>query len=602
MNTTPPSPDAALSAGLAEAGRLQRQGDLAGAHNRLQQLLTGHPQSVPVLKALASLQAQSGQAAEAIGSMRAAAALEPGSAQLQCELGCLLAHFGRHGEALEHFQATTALQPAWPDGWYFLGITLARLGRGPQALAPLRRAMELDPGQLRNLQALAQVEFIAGYPADALPLWQELARRRPDDEDTLLRLGESLGRVGEHGKARDLFAEASSRLPRSAALCMALAQAEEDLGDRDAAEAAYGQALERRPGWIFPLAGLLGLRRGEVAEARIEQAVELQSSSSLDDGDRALLGYELGKVHDGRGDYRRAMASWDDANAARRRMIGEFDLAALRDQVERSLPLFDAALFQHAAVTENTDDRPIFVVGMPRSGTTLTEQILGAHGRIAGCGELPDMALIVRAQAPAAGRSQVWPHIPEHVRLDLLPAARARYLQAATRLAPESALRLVDKAPMNYYLLGQAALMFPRARIVWCRRDPRDVAVSIYGENFSLDERYATGLDSIGHCINLQERIMRHWQRVLPNPILELDYQALVSDIENQSRRLVEFTGLPWDPACLQFHTSDRGVQTPSRWQVKQPVHTRSVGRWRNYEFALAPLLAVLDPAVQPID
>ncbi|WP_146908616.1 tetratricopeptide repeat-containing sulfotransferase family protein [Arenimonas daejeonensis] len=602
MNTPPPTTDARLAAGLAEARRLQRLGNAAAAGLQLQRLRTEFPGSVAVHKALASLNAQAGQAQAAVADMQAALAIEPGSAQLHCELGCLLAHYGRFGEALGHLRTTTTLQPAWPDGWYFLGITLVRLNLGPQALAPLRRAFELAPGQTRNLQALARAEFSSGHPVDALPLWRELARRQPDDVDTILKLGESLGRVGEHDQARDLFAEAASRQPESADLWMALAQSEEDRGDRDAAEAAYEHALERRPGWVYPLAGLFGLRRGQASETRVEQAIELQASSALNDADRALLGYELGKVHDGRGDFRRAMASWDDANAARERVVGRFDLESLQAQVEHSLRVFDAALFAHVGDPDGSDERPVFVVGMPRSGTTLTEQILGAHGQAMGCGELPDMALIVRSLAPAGGPSQVWPHIPEHVDLDALPAARARYLEAATRHAPASTRRLVDKSPMNYYLLGQAALMFPRARIVWCRRDPRDIAISIYGENFSLDERFATRLDGIGHCINLQERLMRHWQQVLPNPILEFDYQALVSDVETQARRLVDFVGLPWDPACLQFHASGRGVQTPSRWQVRQPVHTRSVGRWRNYTFALAPLLAVLDSPPQPAD
>ena len=148
---------------------------------------------------------------------------------------------------------------------------------------------------------------------------------------------------------------------------------------------------------------------------------------------------------------------------------------------------------------------------------------------------------------------------------------------------------------MNFQLLGLIARMFPKARVIWCRRDPRDIAVSIYGENFALTERFATSMAGIGHCINAQIRLMRHWQRIAALPILEVDYEQLVGDLEQQARQLIEFVGLPWDPACLQFHAGERSVQTPSRWQVRQPVHTRSVARWKNYRFALQPLLDVLD-------
>ena len=142
--------------------------------------------------------------------------------------------------------------------------------------------------------------------------------------------------------------------------------------------------------------------------------------------------------------------------------------------------------------------------------------------------------------------------------------------------------------------------MFPRARVVWCRRDPRDVAISIFGENFAPDEAWATRLDTIGGYIRGQERLMRHWQSVLPLPILESSYEALVESPETGARAIVDFAGLPWDPACLAFHRSARAVQSPSRWQVRQPVHTRSVGRWRHYADHLAPLLEALDAQEAP--
>ena len=177
---------------------------------------------------------------------------------------------------------------------------------------------------------------------------------------------------------------------------------------------------------------------------------------------------------------------------------------------------------------------------------------------------------------------------------------------AATRNAPADARCLVDKAPLNFFHLGLVARMFPRARVVWCRRDPRDIAVSVYAENFALDERLATDLGDIGHYINLQTRLMRHWQAESPLPVMELVYEELAADPEPSARRLVEFAGLDWDPGCLEFHRSERGVQTPSRWQVRQPIYTRSIGRWHSHADALAPLLATLEadtyPAGTPAD
>ncbi|MFY2762938.1 tetratricopeptide repeat-containing sulfotransferase family protein [Arenimonas sp. MALMAid1274] len=548
-------------------------------------------------KQLALQAVQQGQAAQALQHMRAACEAEPQSAALRCELGCLYAHFGQLGEAVAELQASLQLDPTYAPAWHFLGISLARLGRNEEALPALRRAYALRPDHPGTLDALARLEFLVGYPADALPLWQALAQARPGQQEIVLKLGETLSRLGRHAEARQCFLDALARDPTSAELAMALGQAEEDLGQRDAAEAAYERALAHRPGWAFPLAGVLGLRRAQAAPARVGEAQAALFSGSLPPADQALLGYELGKVFDGRGEHRQAMVCWDAANAARRREAGDYDLADLESRVDNSLAAFNAQAFVNPPPgASHADDRLVFVVGMPRSGTTLTEQIIAAHPRAHGAGELPDMALVSRHLPGRSARAAAWPHIPESFPQDLSGAAE-RYLQAASRDAGGQVLRLVDKSPLNYHQLGLVALLFPRARVVWCRRDPRDIAISIYGENFAMGERFATRLDGIGHWIRLQEKTMRHWQQVLPLPILQLSYESLVTDLEPQARRLLDFCGLDWDPACLDFHRSQRGVQTPSRWQVRQPVHTRSVGRWRNYQFALDPLLSALGPA-----
>lgn len=552
------------------------------------------PPAVDPLRRQAHAALRAGQLGQALEALRAACAMAPASAELRCELGRVLAVAGQAAAARDAFETATRLDPQQAEAWHFLGLNLGQSGQLEAAIAPLRRARALAPDNLRTLELLAQAEFEAGDPADALPLWQALHAQRPDDEATVLRLGETLNRLDHAAEARELYARALAARPESPGLCVALAQTEEILGERDAAEAAYRRALALKPGWAYPLAGLLGLRRGQAAQADLDQAEQLLTGTRLDDADRALLGYELGKVHDARGEYRRAMAAWDTANAARRRQVGEPDVAALERRVDASLAFFDRALLARAGELGDADTRPVFVVGMPRSGTTLLERIVGAHPRAFAAGELPDLSIIARHLPHGRGQPERWPHIPEDVApADIAPAAR-RYLAALTRHAPADALRVLDKYPMNYYLLGLAGLMFPNARIIWCRRDPRDVAISIYGENFALAERLATRMDGIGHLIRLQERMMAHWRQVLPQPMLELHYEDLARDPEGQARRVLEFLGLDWDPACLRFHEDAGGVQTPSRWQVRQPVHTRSVGRWKHYEFALAPLLEAL--------
>ncbi len=579
---------------LREIETLQRNGAWLEAGNRLVEMVSRFPAEPVIHRALALHASGSNQIELALQHMEIASRLVPDSAELAFQLGCLQAHAGKFPEALKQFRSAAARMPSHADSWYFLGITLLQLKRDTEALPMLRNARRLQPGHRKALRALADLEFRIGYPIDALPLWREIVELDPDDVDAWLKHNETLSRLGFHEEAIASYRSTLQRLPLAADLWMALAQALEDNDDSKASAMAYAQALELRPDWAFPVSGLLGLYRGKAPNELIEQAVRIQSNPLLPDADRALIGYELGKVYDGRGEHEAAMASWDDANASRARMIGEPDPGRLQTAVDRSIEIFTSRFFSEYGSSGSDDPRMVFIVGMPRSGTTLTEQIIASHPLAHGCGELPDLALIVRNLPILLDIDCAWPDFAGSITSPALRESITRYLEASTRHAPAGALRLVDKAPLNFLNLGLVAMMFPKARIIWCRRDPRDVAISIYGENFSLEEKLATSFEGIGHYINLQERLMRHWQSVLPLPILESDYESLVSHPEQKARKIIDFIGLEWDAACLDFHLNGRGVQTPSRWQVKQPMHTRSVGRWVNYRSDVEPVLKVL--------
>lgn len=494
------------------------------------------------------------------------------------ELGRQQAARGDFQGARRSFERATRCAPASFDAWFLLGIIYMRDGRRLEALPALRQAHGLQPGHIDATRALADAEFHAGLPGDALPLWQAVVAARPVDVDARLKLGETLNRLGLLDQEVANYHEALGLLPESADLWMALAQVHEDGGDRAAAVEAYREALRLRPGWVTPLGGLLSLQRKDPPAELVELALALQARPDLPDRDRALLGYALGKIQDSRGLHAAAMASWHDANAARRRTSGEYGRSQAETGIQRLMGVFDTGFFARPpGASGNPDERPVFVVGMPRSGTTLTEQIIATHSQAYGCGELPDIPLIVKSLGDR------WPENATELGSGFVERESMCYLESASRHAPAEARRLVDKSPLNYFNLGLIALLFPRARVVWCRRDPRDIALSIYSENFALDAPFATGLDAIAHTIALQTQLMRHWQRTLPLPIHELRYEALVESPEPQAKALIAFLGLPWESACLEFHRSNRAVQTPSRWQVREPIHARSAGRWRPY-------------------
>ena len=583
----------AIQAALLQAQDHLRAGRPREATLLLEQAAQRERGDARPCRALALACMQGGDTDGALNWMRQAHERAPGAADLAAQYGSLLAYSGAFREAVGPLARAVALAPADPSTLYLLGLARLRSSQALEALPPLRRARQLAPDDVRIRAALAEAEFIAGFPEDALPLLRERHRHDPANLDTILKLGETLSRLGEHGEALAHYAAALARGAAPADLHMALAQAREDQGDRDGAARDYRSALGLRPDWAFPLAGLLDVLRGKADDALIADARRLLADPATGDADRALLGYALGKVEDARGHHADALAAWTAANEARRRVAGPHDparLPALRDRIIAASP--PATPRPRAAA--GTGMRPVFIVGMPRSGTTLTEQILASHPQVHGCGELPHVALIARHLPQMAASDRPWQELARTAPAEVIAAARDRYLAGARRHAPAGALRLVDKAPLNFFQLDLVARMFPEALVVWCRRDPRDVAVSIYAENFALEESFATDMAGIGQLIGVQNAIMQHWLATSPLPIHTLRYEALVQDLEAEARKLVDFVGLPWDDACLDFHRNDRGVQTPSRWQVRQPAHTRSVGRWRHYAETMPPLIEAL--------
>ena len=559
-----------------------RQSRLLEADRLLTTLLQQRPRDPAVHRARAIAAQMAGRVDIAIEAMRSAADLDPASVALQMEFGQLLASNGNLDEGIETFRRVTALQPALAEAWYLLGMGLYTVHRDDEALLAFQRAHALAPAHPLIARGLAETEYALEHHAEALALYERLAASgQPVDAMLSLRLSQCRRRLGAPQAALTVVRAALERSPDDAALWMELGWVAEDLGDAAQAQAAYARAHALRPEWGDPLAAAIALLRADAPDALVGEAETLLAQATLPEPEQAYLHYVLGKRDDARGAYADAARHWSQANALRRRVHGGFDRAEFTAKVDDAINSLSVDLLRSRSVDALRDERPIFVLGMPRSGTTLVEQILAAHPQAHGCGELTGIVAI--AQDAFARTGLRWPHDAARFDAAWLRDRGADFLHAAAQQAPAEATRLIDKQPYNFLHVGLIAMLFADARIVWCRRDPRDIALSIFSESFSPLSGYATDLDDIRFFIDEQERLMRHWQSVSPLPILEVRYEDMVTDTEAQARRLIDFAGLPWDPACLQFHRSGRSVQTLSRWQVRQPVHTRSVGRWRHY-------------------
>jgi len=561
-----------------------RQSRLLEAEQALAPLLQQMPRDPAVHRAHAVLAQSAGRNDQALQAMRTAVGLAPDAVPLLMEFGQFLASTGHADESVETFRRVAALQPASPEAWYFLGMALYTARRDADALPAFRQAHTLAPGQPQIARALAETEYALEHHAEALMMYERLAEQTAPgqsiDAGLFLRLSQCRRKTGAPAQALDTVREGLQRFADDALLWLELGWVQEDLGDATQAQEAYARAHALQPEWGDPLAASIALLRAQAPESLVDEAEALLAKATVPEHQQAYLHYVLGKRDDARGAHAEAARHWSSANALRRRVDGGFDRAEYSAKIDATIEALTADLLRARHADALRDERPVFVLGMPRSGTTLAEQILAAHPQAYGCGELTGIVSI--AQDASVGTGLRWPQ--DAARFDAAWAHRqaSAYLQLAGAAA-DGAARLIDKQPYNFLHVGLIAMLFADARIVWCRRDPSDIALSIFSESFSPLATYATDIDDIRFFIQEQERLMRHWQSVSPLPILEVQYETMVTDTEAQIRRLTDFVGLPWDERCLDFHNSGRSVQTLSRWQVRQPMHTKSVGRWRNY-------------------
>jgi len=367
------------------------------------------------------------------------------------------------------------------------------------------------------------------------------------------------------------------------------------LGRFDEAVGALRRALAVDPDLTYAYRNLATCHRLAADDREMARLAGLAERADLSPEERAVASFAVAKVHDDADRYDEAFAAYDLANRLYREaraVAGDrFDAAVLTREIDRSNAEFTEAFLSAVAGWGNPSELPVFIVGMPRSGTSLVEQIAASHSRVFGAGELTN---IVEADAELGPVDTPWTQAT-------VRRVGDAHLERLHGLGG-GADRVINKLPDNVFKLGVIATLYPGARIIFCRRDPRDIGMSCFFQKFAAGlVMFSYDLADCGRRIRETERITAHWKRVLPLRWLDIQYESLVSNLEGESRRLIEFLGLEWEPACLDFHRTERAVHTASVWQVRQPIYNRSVGRWRHYERHLEPLLREL-ASINPED
>lgn len=554
--------------------------DWASATALCRSRLTADPEDAQAHRHLGQLLAAAGEFLPAHRHARRACELSPNDASCWSDLGRVHAFEGRIAEAARCFEHGLRIDAKCADAWHNLGTALRKLRDHTGAFTALKNALLLDPTRAETYLNLGNLLIAAAQFEDAIECFERAAQHDPRLAQARSRLAQELSARGKVKRAASLFRQSLGLNPDHVQAWFGLGRTLEDLGEAEGAIGCYLNVIARQPAHAQAIGQYLALVRDEPEPDVLATAHAIMSRADVADEAKALVGYGLLKFHDRRQDYAVAAQAGLAANAARRRRMGPLDRSALTARIDGIIRTFTGDFFSHRRRFGLGLDQPVFIVGLPRSGTTLTEQILSAHPQLHGAGELPDLSRI--AAGCIADGEEPW---QAACKLDEA-SSRERaydYLKALRDGAPEDCLRISDKSPLNFFHFALVALLFPNARVVHCQRDARDNALSIWMENFNPDQRYATDFDDLAFFRAEYERLMAHWRNVLPLEILDVRYEDTVDEVQAQARRLLSFLDVPWDARCLDFHRNDRAVQTPSRWQVRQPIYTGSVGRWRRY-------------------
>lgn len=510
--------------------------------------------SVQALLAKANEHMARGAYSDAIGRYEQLLSLATRNFVAHNNLGAAHWKLGHYKQAEEGFRKAIGIREGYADAQGNLGTLLRHTGRIAESETPLRRALKLQPTHVDAQCSLGMTLALRGRLRDASNCFEKVLRIAPRNVEALA------------GTA--LLATLQGRF--------------ED------GEAAYRRVLEVDPNYTRAWAALVHLRKMTSADGDWLAGAERAAAARLPPHEEADLRYAIGKYYDDVGEFGRAFRSYQRANELQRTAAERYDRNGHTHLVDDLIRVYTHEVLASAHRGAHDSQRPVFVVGMPRSGTSLVEQIIASHPSAHGAGELDYWAQAFRKHATGL--------CGEPPGEALTQKLAAGYLRTLEQQPSHQALRVVDKTPFNADLMGLIHCVFPHARFIYLRRDPIDSCLSCYFHQLPATLSFCMDLEDLAHYYRQHHRLVAHWREALPSgALLEVTYEQLTADQEAWSRRIVDFLGLEWDPRCLEFHRTDRAVLTASYWQVRQKIYKSSVARWRNYQKFIGPLLGLRD-------
>ena len=540
---------------------------------------------VAPLLALATKFLSADRPVDAIVPLREAALLEPSNATIQHDLGLAYLEVGCIPDAIAAFQQAVASNPRYTDAYFRLGIALEKVGNIGAAIAAYDRATRLQPSLTEAWFRAGALVYTVGHLQEAIGCFRRAAAT--GGRSSFGRLGKARAWVIEdrNQEAEMVLRETLVADPTNAMAYDLLGSVLSELGRFDEARACFERTVRIAPMLAGSYYDLVRCR--PVTASDKDLIPEMQAALAtpgLETQQCLRLHLAIGKAAEDLGDYSLAMQNFDAADSVRRGSTS-FDSAAFSMEVDRLIARCTPELIVRAPELGSSDPTPVLIIGMPRSGTTLVEQIVSMHPEVGAGGELNFWN----------ERGAMWHRSTEATDTQFLTKGATDYLGVLRGIAPK-AMRVTDKMPFNFLWAGLIHLAFPRAILIHCRRAAIDTALSIHQTFFHPALAFPTGGAELVAYFRSYQKLMDHWRKVLPpDRFIEVDYEDLTHAPEPIIRRIIAACGLSWDDACLRPESNPRAVKTPSKWQTRQPIYRTSLARWRRFEPWLGSLSALID-------
>jgi tetratricopeptide (TPR) repeat protein len=582
-----------LGNGKTSAMNMMQQGRAGEAIPLLQEHCRLNSQDAEAFYLLGSCHGMLGQYPQAITVLQQSLMLQPDMPQTHFALGGAYKMSGEFENAITQFRAATELSPDMVDAEIALADALGTLGDMSEARQHYLKALEIQPGTAAAHSGLGSLAGQMDRHEEALSHFQKAVKCSPKSPQYLCSVAGCMAALGRLSQSRGIYRKALKYVPQYPDALGGLARIHDKAGEYEKVACLVKPLLNQKLYSVPAAMALLGVCKhlSSCDEALAYAEGVLDCRHDIPPHTKRNLHMAIARVLDHLERYDEAFSHFKTGNEI---TSLNYDAIGHRVATNNLIKVFSRATLLRLPRSRIDTRRPIFIVGMPRSGTSLTEQILASHPEVAAAGELTELGDIMSVLPTELGSSDKWPFCVNEINQGKQDELARRYLDSLKAVS-KSARHITDKMPHNFYLLGLIELLFPQAHVIHCQRDPLDICLSIYFQSFLDAHNYARDLFSLGTHYHQYQRLMEHWQHTLSLPILNVQYEDLVSQPEKTVRHMLEFCGLEWNKQCLQFHKLERKVDTASYDQVRQPLHTKSVQRWRHYEQYLDELKQGLD-------